>query len=294
MLPGDLASGFSPAPRGRMGRLIDPGDVSDLQARVREIAARAKARAEEEYRAMQRERLIWLQSHPDSCFECRDGGILMGTLNDPCSCAIGHAIVAQRRARSVADIWTAAKIPPRHRTLTLASYPSQHLSALRAMRDFLGRWDGHTGLLLSGAYSTGKTGLMVGLAHAIVTDLYALTPYRVVFRSSVSLLEALRPNGHGPEAEVERENLMRDLMRVRLLLLDDIGKDKPSDWVLDRLFTLIDHRTSHELPTFLTTNYAPDELIERVGEGVVDRLVEACEMIEMDADAPNLRMRGLA
>jgi hypothetical protein len=136
-----------------------------------------------------------------------------------------------------------------------------------------------------------NTGLMVGLASAIAPR-YAGTPYRIRFVSSVELMEALRPSDgpYGAGAQ-ERATLLDTVMRVRLLLLDDLGKDKPSEWIHDRLFMLMNHRTDHLLPTFITTNYPLEDLVARVGEGVVDRLVEACDVIEMDTDAPNLRLQ---
>jgi DNA replication protein DnaC len=277
--------------RGRGGlRALGDGGVLGYW---REIAARAKARNAEERAERDRARLRWLSTHAGGCWDCQDTGLRYGALNTPCDCGAGRAILSRRRADAFATLWSAAHIPPRARTFSLDTFPSPQIGAYAKAREFLGRWDsdgGTSGLVLTGDYSKGKTGLMIALARAIAEDLFATTPYRIRFMPSVELMQALRPTD-GRSGDAERESLFRDLLRVRLLLLDDIGKDKPTDWVHDRLFTLINHRTSHLLPTFVTTNYALDDLAPRVGEGVVDRLVEACEVIEMDADAPNLRTR---
>jgi DNA replication protein DnaC len=115
---------------------------------------------------------------------------------------------------------------------------------------------------------------------------FAGTSRRVRYAATVEFLEAMRPTNHN---EAERERIMRDLQRVHALLLDDLGKDKPSEWVHEQLYELVNYRYNHELPTLVTSNNGADELVERVGQGVVDRLAEMCRWVKMDQDAPNLR-----
>lgn len=273
---------------GSMSRLIAPDDVAVIQEKIRATRERAAERRRLEREREEAERA----AYTGECYDCRDTGWRFGELQEPCSCPRGHAIREERRMGQVREIWREARIPLRQQGFTLATFPARQLDAYALVREFLGTWDGRRGLLLVGAYSTGKTGLMVALMRE-AAELYAGTPYRMRFMASVELMQALRPNGSSGHEDPERGALFDRLMRTRLLGLDDLGKDKPTDWVLDRLFTLFNYRSAHMLPTFVTTNYNVEELVERVGDAVADRLMEMCDGIEMDADAPNLRrVRG--
>ena len=53
---------------------------------------------------------------------------------------------------------------------------------------------------------------------------------------------------------------------VRYLIVDDLGKRRPTGFVLDSLFSLIDQRYSAMLPTLVTTQYKPSDLVRRLAE----------------------------
>jgi DNA replication protein DnaC len=67
------------------------------------------------------------------------------------------------------------------------------------------------------------------------------------------------------------------------LILDDFGKNKFSERVEAEIFDLVEYRTSHELPLFITTNETPDTLKARMsadrGEPLLRRLFEFCDVI---------------
>lgn len=283
-----ISSNTARPARQHPAREEDPMKIPEdvwADARTREKAEREAA----EHAAFQGE-----------CFECRDTGWparLVWSLwarewkvehshDNPCTCRRGHVHARKRHAEQVEAIWSAADIPPRQRDLRLDTYPAKRLEAFALVRDFLGGWDGRRGLILVGLPSTGKTGLMVGLMRD-VAERYAGTPNRMRFVPSVEFLQALRAS-YG-KSDADHGALLDKAMRVRLLALDDLGTDKPTDWVRDRLYTLVNHRYNHELPTFVTTNYGPEDLVERVGQAIVDRLLETCDLVVMDPDAPNLR-----
>lgn len=59
---------------------------------------------------------------------------------------------------------------------------------------------------------------------------------------------------------------LRKYKRASVLILDDMGKESPSDWVVEQLFDLINERYEDLLPTVVTTQFEPEELVKRLGK----------------------------
>lgn len=90
--------------------------------------------------------------------------------------------------------------------------------------------------------------------------------------SAAALLGDLRPApGRDTEAALNAH------INASLLLLDDLGAAKSSEWVEEVLYRIIDARYNNCLPTIFATNVAsPDELATRLGERTASRLTEMC------------------
>ena len=63
-------------------------------------------------------------------------------------------------------------------------------------------------------------------------------------------------------------------------MLDDLGSQRTTDWVLDRLYLIINHRYEQLLPLVVTSNLPPEELKQQVRERIVSRLCEMCHLIK--------------
>lgn len=123
----------------------------------------------------------------------------------------------------------------------------------------------HRSLLLLGSTGVGKThqayGVLRYLSAADVFTGWAST-------SAADMYAALRPR-HGADSETE----FRKYAHAQLLMIDDLGAAKPSEWTEEINFRLVNHRYENRLPTIITSNVLPKELTERVGERVASRLV---------------------
>lgn len=265
-----------------MRPLLTKHDAAAIKQQITDIRMRQKQREAERVAREAAERA----TYPGTCYDCRDTGLIVGAINTPCDlCARGRAIAAQRLMAASRMIFAEAHIPPRCRDFTLDSYPSQQSSAFTRIGDFLDEWDGQENLILKGPYGTGKTGLLVGIVR-VLCDRYALSGRRIHFTTGADLLDDLR---HGYDDGTHAQTLAR-AKSIALLAIDDLGAEKPNEWVLERLFVIVNARYEAMLPTFITTNYGLDELKnERVGPRVLERLLEHCRVIDVDGE--NLRRR---
>ncbi|WP_309248827.1 ATP-binding protein [Streptomyces sp. MNP-20] len=137
-------------------------------------------------------------------------------------------------------------------------------------------------LLLWGPTGTGKTHQAYGAIRALTAAGCGVHWYAA---TAADLYADLRPR-----AGVDPEHVLRRIMRIPLLLLDDLGAAKPSEWTEEINFRLVNWRCQHRLPTIVTSNMPPlrtDEaatrqavLRERVGDRVLSRLSGMCTAVE--------------
>lgn len=121
-------------------------------------------------------------------------------------------------------------------------------------------------LLLLGSVGRGKTYQAVGAVRALLT---CGVRCHAVVTTAADLYAVMRPR-HGADSETE----FRRFARAGVLVLDDIGAAKGSEWVEETNYRLINHRYEHEKPTIITTNLTPPQLPAALGERVASRLGE--------------------
>ena len=118
------------------------------------------------------------------------------------------------------------------------------------------------GALFYGATGTGKT-----LLAAIVAQEKMKRGIAVVFVSFPDLLMDIRDSfGTGRTAEI-----LRSVQRAPCLVLDDLGAERMSEWVVEQVFAILNYRSNHELQTIITSNYGLTALAERMVMSGKDR-----------------------
>lgn len=122
----------------------------------------------------------------------------------------------------------------------------------------LGRW-----CMVTGAFPSGPR----------AADYGPQTP-SVIFTRMTDLLDDLRP-GDGARQRI------RDCQSTRLLVVDDLGAEKPSEWTQERFYSVIDHRYANCLPLIVTGNLPPSKLAEQTGDRAASRLAEMCVVVPM-------------
>lgn len=138
------------------------------------------------------------------------------------------------------------------------------------------KWNGES-LMIWGEPGNGKTHLAASIANELSKQ-----GYIVVFQSVPELLQRIR-NTFSSENKESETQIMRALLECDLLILDDIGAEKATEWVEEKLFSIIDGRYRKEAPTLYTSNLQPKSLQYQIGKRSYDRIVETNLTVENQA-----------
>jgi hypothetical protein len=146
-------------------------------------------------------------------------------------------------------------IPKRMLAASLDRHPDLDPSLVRHVRRFMAEvepnLDAGRGLWFHGTVGTGKTTLALLVARA------ARDAGRTVAIYSVPLLFAELRNTFGDDNDDSHLALFRRLSEVDLLVLDDLGAERQTEWVLEQLFSLVNERWQDQRSIIVTSN-VPD------------------------------------
>src|SRR6266853_1382356 len=151
-----------------------------------------------------------------------------------------------------------AQIPSRYKTCTLTNFKLDEvsLSVRNAHRDaqrFVQEYPlEKKGLLLIGSIGVGKTHLAVGIIQALITD--KGVPSR--FCDYRELLKEIQ-NSYNPAVQATELEILRPVLEAEVLVLDELGAVKSSEWVWDTVSYILNSRYNEQKTTIITTNF-PD------------------------------------
>jgi DNA replication protein DnaC len=184
---------------------------------------------------------------------------------------------AQRVAR--------ANIPKRYIHCSFANFRGYNESLVRALaysKRIVDEFPLDRGALLIGLPGVGKTHLAVATLKAWIerggTGLFCTT---------IDLMSELRGSYSNSDRQSEADVLDK-VTKTDLLVLDELGRERVTDWRDEMLHLIINARYSHRRATILTTNFdigddPVDSLQARVGFRIYSRLHEMCEFLHVDA-----------
>jgi DNA replication protein DnaC len=190
-----------------------------------------------------------------------------------------------------AKLMEAACIPQRYNECSLQSYkPAQgNASQLRAfnyafrlVREYPAV---DRGLLFMGTCGVGKTHLSVAILRGLVEkDIPCL------FYEFGVLLKEIQ-NSYNPVSQTSELKVLAPVFESEVLVLDELGASKPTDWVRDTMMQIINTRYNDKKLTIFTTNYLDgrrserDEILEdRIGVRLRSRLFEMCKTVQVEGE----------
>jgi DNA replication protein DnaC len=151
------------------------------------------------------------------------------------------------------------------------------------------------GLFLEGQPGVGKTHLAVAVLKRVIDR----TGARGLFYDTRELLKLIRST-YDPAIRTTETEILRPVMTADLLVLDDLGAEKTSEWVEETMNLIVNTRYNERRLTIFTSNYPdiPDDadinsLTFRIGHRMRSRLHEMCDFFELEgADYRELPTNG--
>lgn len=189
-----------------------------------------------------------------------------------------------RVERLIAD----ARIPKRYEHCDLDSYlTSKDESQKRAkmiVQRFLDKYPQiDVGLLFLGTCGVGKTHLAVALLKQVIIT----TGDRGLFYDFRDLLREIQASWNSVSQTSELE-VLRPVIDAKVLVLDELGANKPTEWVRDTIAHIINCRYNDQKLTIFTSNYldnptkpGEETLSDRIGVRLRSRLYEMCKEVEI-------------
>jgi len=182
----------------------------------------------------------------------------------PCPACSGRPVLAAEPDHDLRRLG----IPAKFRTARIASWQPENGRPRLAAEAYVREWPPQKPiLLLSGPKGVGKTHLACG----IVRELFERHGQRGQFWPVVDLLDRYRATFDTERATETVEAVDAQLRRLAVLVLDDLGTHKSTEWAEERLFRLIDERYRENQPLVVTTNVGlvelPDRLKSRLSDG---------------------------
>ena len=131
-------------------------------------------------------------------------------------------------------------------------------------------------LLIAGGYGSGKTHLAAAVTNALIDR-----GIQVLFGTAIEHFDKIRN-------DFENTGINRYLASMKsanVLVIDDLGKEKKSDWTTQVLFDVVNFRYEHKMPIIITTNLVSEDgedfsaLTNHVGGAVYSRICEMCNIV---------------
>jgi DNA replication protein DnaC len=179
-----------------------------------------------------------------------------------------------------------ARIPARFAGKTLETFSARDKPRQRLVEDarvFIAGFNlksgaptgvpGDTGLRMQGPVGCGKSHLAVAILREVIKKAYSGLYY-----NSPDLMRDLRAT-IDRNSETTEDSLLEEVTSTDLLVFDDIGAEKMTEYVLDRFYLIVNERYEMCKPIIVTTNLSLEDMEARLGKRITSRIIEMCAPI---------------
>ncbi|MGH9941158.1 MAG: ATP-binding protein [Pyrinomonadaceae bacterium] len=196
-----------------------------------------------------------------------------------------------RDQNSQGKLLDTSRIPRRYDACSLQNYyPSQGNGsqlkafnyAFRLVREYPAV---ERGLLFMGTVGVGKTHLAVAILKGLLDK-----GVPCLFYEFGTLLKEIQ-DSYNPVSKSSELGVLAPVYQAEVLVLDELGASKPTDWVKDTMMNIIGTRYNDRKLTIFTTNYldarrapADETLEDRIGVRLRSRLFEMCRTVQLEGD----------
>jgi DNA replication protein DnaC len=206
--------------------------------------------------------------------------IVEGKGAKPCIC---------RTKQSSARRFEHSRVPKRYEHCFISNYSTENSSqraAKEAATELAHQYPAtDVGLLLTGKVGVGKTHLAVSIIKMLTER-----GFTCLFYEFGTLLKEIQ-DSYNPNTKTSELSILRPVLEADVLVLDELGASKPTDWVRDTMAHIINTRYNDRRLTVFTTNYADERvndreetLEDRIGTRLRSRLFEMCRAVKISGD----------
>jgi DNA replication protein DnaC len=201
-----------------------------------------------------------------------------------------------RHGVKLTQAFSRSHIPPKYEEATLENYDPRfagadpslqmaHVIAKRYADDYPAMMVPGRALMFSGSSGLGKTHLAVGILKVLVLE----KGCKGLFVYYQQLLKDIQNSWNQQTATTELQ-VLEPVFDAEVLVLDDLGSVKPTDWVWDMVAMVLNTRYNQKRVTIVTTNFenlpagtagAGMTLGDRIGDRMRSRLLEMCREVRM-------------
>ncbi len=196
----------------------------------------------------------------------------------------------QEQMRRIDQIRAASMMPGKFRTATFDNYEirKENSKAFKISKkyveDFREMEKRNQGLLFYGPVGTGKSHTAACIANALMENAVS-----VIMTSFVKILQDIQG------MDRSESDYISILDAARVLIIDDLGAERNTDFALEKVYNIIDSRIRSNKPMILTTNLKVGEMMEAQDiryKRIYDRIFEVCYPV--DINGPSFRVRQAA